>query len=117
MGTKQEQLLTLLTAIRESDTLMPHIYLNGGCYQLYKVLKAVYPTAVLVINEQENHVCANIDGVNYHILGVCNEEEFTEATPEQEERCKKWGFSKNYYPSVECPHCEEQISLEWRDYE
>lgn len=110
------QILTFISLIRESDSLIPRIYLHGGCYQFYKILKSQYPSAILVINEEENHVCAHIDDVNYDIRGICTEEGFRPATPEQEEKCKTWGFSKNYYPSIECPHCEEPIDLEEDSY-
>ena len=41
----KDKILSFLKALRESDFFIEYIYTRGGCYQLYKVLKSLWPSA------------------------------------------------------------------------
>lgn len=102
---------SIIQAIRSSDPFIETIYLNGGCYRFYLILKEIYPEAKLYINEDENHVSAYIRGAIYDITGLCNEH-MVPATQEQEKKCQAWGFSNKYQLATECPYCQEAIPIQ-----
>lgn len=111
-----ENIESFLKALRESDFFIEHIYLNGGCYQLYKVIKTVFPDAKPYMSTYFAHVCTMVDGKLYDITGrvkVANKNEFRLMTDEEMKEAETWSFAKNndlYYG--ECPVCGEPIRID-----
>ena len=61
-----------LWALRESDFYIEHIYTRGGCYQLYKILKTLWPEAqpyALGAGKEMAHVATRICGLLWDIDG------------------------------------------------
>ncbi len=63
----KKQILTFITTIRESFTGSDIVYTKGSCYQFYKVLKIVFPTAEAYYDS--NHVITKIGKYYYDITG------------------------------------------------
>ena len=105
-----------LKALRDSDFFIEHIYMNGGCYQLYKVIKSVFPDAEPYFSKELVHIAAMVDGKLYDIRGPIDEKTvggFVLMTPEQCQEAESWSFAENndlYYG--ECPVCEEPIRID-----
>lgn len=110
------KILKFLKALKDSDYFIQHIYTQGGCYQLYKILKTLWPQAKPYSNTYMAHVATMIDGVLYDIHGrikSCDPNEFILMSKEQMEEAESWSFAKNndlYYG--ECPVCGEPIRLD-----
>lgn len=97
-----------IQTIRETDVYIEKIYLNGGCYSFYKVLKVIFPTAIPLINHSKDHIITMIDDKGYDITGQV-EGSYSMLTKEEILMCEKWSFSRNYWLHRECPNCEELI--------
>ena len=113
--TDKEKILSFLKALRESDFYIPYIYTCGGCYQLYKVLKTIFPTAQPYLGVYCAHVITEIDGVFYDISGELkiSDEEFLPLTDEEEQECKTWSFAANNDLYLgECPVCGQPITID-----
>lgn len=63
---KEEKILNLITAIRESFGGSIAVYTCGNCYQFYEILKSVFPDAEAY---GSGHVYTKIDGKFYDIRG------------------------------------------------
>jgi len=105
--------IDFIRALWRSDRYIETIYLNGGCYQFYILLKTIYPTAEPYTSFDRNHIATKINNVLYDVTGDVDDSEWFEPlTKEQEEICKKWSFSKNNSLILaECPVCEEPITI------
>lgn len=107
--------LKLIDAIRESDPSIATIYKNGGCYGFYKLLKAVYPNAIAMINTENDHVVALINGQLYDIDGVVKlDGRTTYRAPEYKdfEMIERWSFAKNRFLTFgECAFCNEPLLI------
>ncbi|MDC3414288.1 hypothetical protein [Terrihalobacillus insolitus] len=101
--------IDFISVLKKSDVYIEQIYLNGGCYQFYKILRTMFPSAKPYINANKNHVVTMIDGYFYDITGKVFGN-YLPLTKDDEKMCKKWSFSKNYWLYKECPNCEEPIS-------
>lgn len=55
--------------IRDSFPGSEYIYTNGACYQLFEILKSVFPQAYPVYDPDLGHVYTVIDGNYYDIRG------------------------------------------------
>jgi len=102
-----------LSTLKWSDFFIEHIYTRGGCYQLYKVLKVIFPEAVPYFDGA--HVATLIDSKLWDINGIVKDDcnNFRAMTEEQEKEAEKWSFAANndlYYG--ECPICEEPIRID-----
>jgi len=73
----------LITSIRDSFMGSQSVFNYGSCYQLYKILKTVFPEAKPLINLDGQHIVTNIGGINYDINGINKEDFFIEMTKEQ----------------------------------
>lgn len=110
------KVLKFLKALKDSDFYIQHIYTNGGCFQLYKILKTIWPQAKPYTNTYIAHVATMIDGVLYDIHGrikTCDPNEFMLMSKEQMEEAENWSFAGNndlYYG--ECPICDEPIKID-----
>ncbi|HAS92347.1 MAG TPA: hypothetical protein DCS12_09010 [Clostridiales bacterium] len=60
-------ILALITAIRQSFPESVKVYTEGHCYGFYKILKAMFPSAVAYYNS--DHVITKINGLFYDITG------------------------------------------------
>ena len=99
---------TFIQAVRESDLYIKNIYLSGGCYQFFKILKTVFVESEPYINETKDHVVTKIRNEFYDITGVVKGK-FSPLEDEEIDMCEKWSFSKNYWLYRECPNCEEPV--------
>ena len=100
---------SIIAVIRNSDRYIETIYMKGGCYQFFKILKSLYPEALPLINVEKDHVVTRISGINYDITGIVGGN-YIEMTLDDIETAKGWSFSITRSLSiVECEVCEEQI--------
>jgi len=81
-----------LDTLRNSDKYIKDIYLNGGCYKLYLILKLIYPDAKPYINQNRDHVVTMIDNCFYDISGKVDGD-FSPLKNDDIEECQKWCFS------------------------
>jgi hypothetical protein len=63
----ESKVLDFIKVIRESFKGSEIVYTQGSCYQFYKILKHVFPTAEAYYNS--DHVLTEIDGKFYDITG------------------------------------------------
>ena len=64
-----QKILAFIKAIRESFPDAPIIYVYGGCYGFYKILKQVFPSAIPYMTDDECHVVTKIGKHFYDIKG------------------------------------------------
>ena len=116
---KRKRILTFIKAIREADGYMTDIFLNGGCYRFYLVLKSLYPSAQPRISKDGQHIVTLLYGELYDIRGFIAPEFRCNYRPLNEEEVVKaelWSFRRNYLLKIcDCPHCEEPIIYEHLD--
>lgn len=99
----------IINVIRNSDKYIETIYMKGGCYQFFKILKALYPEALPLIDIEKDHIVTRINGINYDITGIVSGN-YIEMTLDDVETAKGWSFSRTMALSVgECEFCEEPI--------
>lgn len=107
--------IDLIDALRKSDKYIEVIFMQGGCYQFYKVLKSIWSDAIPLMNDDQDHVITEIDGKFYDICGEVSDEESAEfmmMNAIEEELASTWSFGRNYQLKVaECPACEEPIGV------
>lgn len=107
-----------LKALRESDFFIRHIYTRGGCYQLYKILKTLWPEAqpyALGSWDGMSHVATKICGLLWDIDGevMDGDGEFHLMEPKEMEMAEEWSFSANNDLYLgECPVCKEPIRID-----
>ena len=102
----------IIKALHDSDGYIKSIFLQGGCYQFYVLMKSIYPTARPLINSKKDHVIASIEGEFFDITGKVSGEGFYELTNDDYLLVKNWSFSRSSALSLgECPHCEEPILI------
>jgi hypothetical protein len=61
--------LHLIEAIRNSFPDARKVYTEGGCFELFKILRTVFPDAEPYYDEIEGHVITLINGKFYDITG------------------------------------------------
>lgn len=103
--------INFIKTLAKSDKYIEVIFMNGGCYQFYKVLKTVFPGSKPYINVEKNHVVTKIDGEFYDISGHVKGEFYPLHDKAEIEMCKRWGFSKDYYLTKQCLYCEEPVPI------
>lgn len=109
--------LKFINVLRESDKYIEVIYLNGGCYNFYLILKSLYSSAEAYIvrfnkNEQYNHVVTKISNRFYDITGdVTNK--YYDRIPfnNQHSEVLKWNFSKSRVLNTICECCGEKVPI------
>lgn len=57
----------IIAAVKAGIRNAEHRFTHGGCYQLYAVLKELYPNAIAW--EDAGHIVTEIDGVFYDVTG------------------------------------------------
>lgn len=103
-------ILQFITALRESDEYIQHIYQCGGCYQFHLLLNKIFPGCVPLINQKKNHVVSLYDGTKYDITGIAPHDEYFYLTDEDMGKVVEWSFSGNNLINLsECPYCEEPL--------
>lgn len=111
--------INFINTLRESDTYIPYIYLHGGCYQFYKVLKLLYPRKAVAYKVKTtqlsdyDHILTKIDGKYYDITGEVQSDTYfglERATRQEKEVFKTWSFAFNNWLYKECPNCGEPIT-------
>ena len=100
---------SLIKALRETDGYIKIIYLNGGCYQFYRFLKAVYPKAEPYISQDKQHIVTKIGSRFYDITGRVHGEYYP-LIGEDTEMCEKWTFAGRNWLYRECPNCGEYVA-------
>lgn len=64
---KHKQIFRLITEIRESHSEMTNIFTLGSCFNMFKILRVLYPESVAW--NDLNHIITEIDGRFYDITG------------------------------------------------
>jgi len=64
-----KQVVRLIDAIRNTHPDMEDLFLRGQCYNLFRILRSIYPQAVAWYSMREGHVYVEIDGYYYDIRG------------------------------------------------
>lgn len=120
---QKNRVLAFLKALRESDFYIEYIYTCGGCYQLYKVLKVLWPSAKPYLSVQTTHIITKIGSYYFDINGeVKVNGNFLPLTSEKEKEAITWSFAANnelYFGH--CPVCDEPITIDrnkliYKDY-
>ena len=107
-----------LRTLRESDFYIEHIYTRGGCYQLYKILKTLWPEAqpyALGKGKGMAHVATKICGLLWDISGevMDGDNEFHPMTHEEMTIAEEWSFAANNDLYLgECPVCGQPITID-----
>lgn len=83
----ETNVLDFITTIRESFDESTKVYIHGGCYHFYKILKCVFPSAVAYYDM--DHIITKIGDKYYDING-----EYTNL--------------KNYLPLADCSNSLKQ---------
>ena len=65
-----EELLKLITAIRDSHPDMVRLYSEGQCYNFALIIRSIRPEAVIHYSHVEGHVYTEVNGRLYDIRGV-----------------------------------------------
>lgn len=73
---KEELILKSLESLRDSYPGAKKMFLEGGCYRLYHILKAIFPKAKAYYDS--NHVITKIDSKYYDITGEVKKEKHLE---------------------------------------
>jgi arginyl-tRNA synthetase len=108
---KMIDVLEFIDTLRQSDRYIESIYLQGGCYQFYKILKSLFPTASPYFNSKKDHVVTKIDDIYYDIRGIY-EGEVIPVKQEDLQELEGWSFSRTMALSLgECRHCEEPLLI------
>lgn len=101
-------MLSFLSALRNTDHYIEMIYLNGACYQLHILLKEYFNCEPL-INPEKNHVVTKFKDKFFDITGEVKGE-YLPMSNEDVEKAKQWSFHRNKMIQIcECPFCEEPI--------
>jgi len=87
----KEKVLKTITAIRESFGASIAIFEMGNCYQLYEILKTIFPDAEAF--DVGGHVLTKIDNNFYDIRGLKNPDHFKMTPIVDKKRIES--FSKN----------------------
>lgn len=111
----QENVLKVITALRESDIYIKTIYTQGGCYQFYLFLKVLFPNAIPLIDCGEGHIGTLIGGFVYDINGLDDfglGQAWKIMTQDQLNDAESWSFGKHQWLNIgDCPNCGEGIPV------
>ena len=103
------EIVSLITALRNTDSYIKTIYTEGSCYKFHLFLLEFWPLAMPVINATNDHVGSLIDGKVYDINGIA-EWSWRPMDDEDVAKAVRWSFAGRSFLQVgECPVCEEPI--------
>lgn len=99
---KEAEILRLIRLIRMSHKTVSQVYTQGACYQFYKILKTVVPSAKPFYNDA--HVITKIGNKFYDIDGeydpsIMSKRRFLEMDAIEMEKAEDWcdaKFNFNY---------------------
>ena len=74
--SRKEYILKNIESLRESYPGAEKMYLQGGCYRFYHILKALFPRAKAFYDS--NHIITEIEGFYYDITGEVKKERHIE---------------------------------------
>jgi len=69
MREDERRLLHLLAALREAHPDMQSLFLEGQCYNLWRIVRTVFPEAGCLYSMAEGHVYIGYQGKVYDIRG------------------------------------------------
>lgn len=109
--------LEFINALRNSDDYIRDIYMNGGCYNLFKVLKVLYPSAVAFkvkicnTDKKHNHIVTRINNNFYDIEGIADDKYFDKVIVKEKDikEISQWRFSKTKCLFKRCNNCGEEV--------
>lgn len=107
----------IISALRDSDLYIKHIFTQGGCYKFFLFIKTIYPDAEPYIDtNNKDHVVVKLFGRMFDIRGILRKELesfYSKMSDEDIKIAESWSFSKNQALQLrECPHCGEPIIYE-----
>jgi len=101
---------TFIKIIRNTDVYIKDIYISGGCYQFYLLLKQIYPGCKPYINKEKDHIITKYYDKFYDITGEVSGDNFTSLSQVDYELVNQWSFAKNKALSIgRCKYCKEPI--------
>lgn len=80
---ERKKVLELLQEIRGADETIQKIFLNGSCYKLCRILKAVYPSSKALYSHRDGHWITQIENEYYDINGRLKKEYIIEKSYEE----------------------------------
>ena len=105
----------LIRALRETDSYIEEIFMEGSCYQFHLFLKRLFPQSIPYLTYHRTHIVTKIDGSFYDILGQVGTYDTLDLTPltkEDLDMVKEWSFANyNWIKLGECSNCEEPIII------
>ncbi len=105
MGIKE-----LIKNLRETDSYIETIFMQGGCYKFHLFLKSLFPDSMALINKDEDHIITRICGEYYDITGEVSDSGYCLINKRQNNIVEGWTFSGRMFLSIgECKYCEEPV--------
>lgn len=109
--------LEFINTLRNSDDYIKIIYLNGGCYNLFKILKLLYPNAIAYkvkvtdYDDFYSHIVTRIGENYYDINGIVNTEYYDRRKVDKNDlnEIANWRFSKTRRLFKLCENCFEEV--------
>lgn len=102
-----------INALNKSDPSFGTVFMYGSCYRFHLLLKALFPSATVLINEKKDHVISEIDGQYYDISGKVEATGFLPLNDSDVELVQSWSFHRHMLMSLgDCPYCDEPILTE-----
>lgn len=68
--SETKRILRFLAALRGAHPDTVALFTEGACYELWKIMRVIWPEAVPMYSQQEGHVYIEIDGRLYDIRGL-----------------------------------------------
>lgn len=99
-----------IACIRNIDPMLSFIFKNGACYRFAKYIKAHYPSSLLYISDEDQHVIVKYKNAYYDIDGKRSGDGYRIMSVEDMNKCADWSFYKNFFAGKECPNCGEIIT-------
>lgn len=93
--------IDFIRLLRESFAGSEYVYTHGSCYQLYRILASLYPTAAAYY--KRGHIVTLIDGLFYDITGLVDGTGY--APHKEADGCHDFRFSL-FNNGWECPACD-----------
>ena len=104
----ENEVLEFIKTVRESFVGSEHIYTRGSCYQFYRILKLVFPSAEAYYDM--NHVITKINNKFYDIAGEVQKEGHLEMREFPESRVHECKFSI-YANMIVCDDCGREATI------
>ena len=76
--TEHRRILNFIAAVRDSYPSAKDVYLNGGCYNFFVILRNVFPESKAYYNG--NHIATMINNKLYDITGTISKKNYLPIT-------------------------------------